>query len=133
MLRSGFRQQCSTSMNATQDCVIPDTVVGEVSSIYKSSNVAFSFAPSFTQIIYRGAVVDVMNDQLPALTLPATDGVGGEDRSFQKSFVVARNRWIAQVGRSLVEPGPRLSCAHSFACYSPAHRVTVLLAAKLAR
>jgi len=106
-------------VDATQDFVIPDSVVGEMSSIYKSSNVAFGFASSFTQIIYRGAVVDVINDQLPALTLPATDGVGGEDRSFQKSFVVARNRWIAQVGRSLVEPGPRLSWVYLFACYWP--------------
>lgn len=125
MLRSGFRQQCSTSVNATQDFVIPHSVVGEVSSIYKSSNVVFGFASSFTQIIYRGAVVNVIKDQLPALTLPATDGVDGEDRSFQKSFVVARNGWIAQVGRPSVKHGLRLSCAHSFACYSPAHRVTV--------
>lgn len=70
-------------MNATQDFVIPDSVVGEVSSIHKSSNVAFGFAPSLTQIIYRGAVVDVINDQLPALALPDTDRVSGEDGSVQ--------------------------------------------------
>lgn len=100
MLRSSFRQQCSTSVNATQDFVIPDSVVGEVSSIYQSSNVVFSFASCFTQITYRSAVVDVINDQLPALTLPDTDRDCGEDGSVQKSFVVANNRWIAQVGRS---------------------------------
>ncbi len=83
MLRSSFRQQGSASVNATQDFVIPDSVVGEVSSIHKSSNVAFGFAPSFTQIIYRGAVVDVINDQLPALALPDTDRVWGEDGSVQ--------------------------------------------------
>ena len=107
-------------MDATQYFVIPDSVVGEVPSIYQSSNVAFSFALCFTQIIYRAAVVDVINDQLPALTLPATDGIGREDRSFQKIFVVARNGWIAQVGRYSVKHGPRLSCVYLFACYWPA-------------
>jgi len=87
-------------VDATQDFVIPDSVVGEMSSIYKSSNVAFGFAPSFTQITYRSALVDVINDQLPALALPGTDRVGGEGGSIQKSLVVARNGWIAQVGRS---------------------------------
>lgn len=108
------------TVNATQDFVIPDSVVGEVSSIYQPTYVAFGFASSFTQILYRGAPLDVINDYLPALALPETDGVGGEDGSVQKSFVVAKNSWIAQVGRSLVEPGPRLSCAHSIACYCSA-------------
>jgi len=70
-------------VNATQDFVIPDAVVREMSSIYQSSNVALGFAPSFTQITYRNAVVDVINDQLPALALPDTDRVWGEDGSVQ--------------------------------------------------
>ncbi len=56
-------------MVATQDFVIPDAVVGEVTSIHQSSNIAFGFATSFTQISYRGALADVINDLLPALTL----------------------------------------------------------------
>lgn len=91
MLRSSVREQCSTSVNATQNFVIPDSVVGEVSSIHESSNVAFGFAPGFTQLTFRRAAEDVINDQLPALALPDTDRVGGEDGSMQKSFVVARN------------------------------------------
>jgi len=87
-------------VNATQDFVITDPVVGEMPGIYQSSNVALSFAPSFTQIIFRSAVVDVIHDQLPALALPEADGGGGEDGCIQKSFVVARNGWIAQAGRS---------------------------------
>lgn len=101
MLRSSIRQQCSTTVNAAQDFVIPDAVVGKVTSIYKPSNVAFGFAPSFTQITFRCAAVNVINDQLPALTLASTNRVVGEVGSSEKSFVVARNRWIAQVQRSL--------------------------------
>lgn len=100
MQRSSAREQRSAPLDATQDFVITNSVVGEMPGIYQPSNVAFGFAPSLTQITYRSAVVDVINDQLPALALPDTDRVGGENRGGKKRFVVAGSRWIAQVGRS---------------------------------
>lgn len=101
MLRSSARQQCSAPVNATQDFVITNSVVGEMTGINQTSNVAFGFAPGFAQITFRCAAVNVINDQLPALTLASTNRVFREIRSSEKNFIVASNRWISQSQRSL--------------------------------
>lgn len=97
MLRSSFRQQGSASVDTTQDFVITNPVVGEMTGIYQPSDVTFCFAPSFAQITFRCAALNIIDDQLPALTLASTDRVVGEVGSSEKNFVVASNRWIAQL------------------------------------
>lgn len=88
-------------MDTTQDFVITNAVVGEMTGINQTTNVAFGFAPGFAQFTFRCAAADVINDQLPALTLASTNRVVGEVGSSEKNFVVASNRWIAQLQRSL--------------------------------
>lgn len=86
-------------MNAAEDFVISKSVGSEMSRIHEALDVAFSFAAGFTQVSFRAAEVDVINDELPALVLTNTNRVVGEHWGGEESFVVARNR-IAQVGRS---------------------------------
>jgi len=86
-------------VNAAENFEISKSVGCEMSRIHQALNVALSFAASFTQVSFRAAEVDVINDELPALVLANTNRVVGEHRGGEKSFVVARNR-IAQVGRS---------------------------------
>lgn len=100
MLRSSFRQQCSASVDTTQDFVISDAVVGEMTGINQTTNVAFGFAPGFAQFTFRCAAVNIINDQSPALPLAGANRVIGEVGSSEKNFVVASNRWIAQLQRS---------------------------------
>ncbi|MGJ7547656.1 hypothetical protein [Pseudomonas sp. SMN11] len=86
-------------MNAAEDFEISKSVGCEMPRIHQALDVAFSFAASFTQVSFRTAEVDVINDELPALVLTNTDRIVGEHWGGEESFVVARNR-IAQVVRS---------------------------------
>lgn len=88
-------------MNAAQNFEVPKAVGGEVPSIYQALDVTLSFAASLTQVTIRGAEVDVINNQLPPLTLANTNRVTGEVGGGKKSFVVTRSSGIAQVKRSL--------------------------------
>lgn len=101
MLRSSFRQQGSASVDTTQDFVITNAVVGEMTGFNQTTNVAFGFPPGFAQFTFGCAVVNIINDQSPALLLASANRVIGEVGSSEKNFVVASNRWIAQLQRFL--------------------------------
>ncbi|AOX08771.1 hypothetical protein Q5O_10340 [Pseudomonas putida JB] len=71
-----------------------------MTGINQATNVALGFASGFAQFSFRCAAVNVINDELPALTLASTNRVFREVRSSEKNVVVASNRWIAQLQRS---------------------------------
>ncbi|MNJ23799.1 hypothetical protein D3C77_181940 [compost metagenome] len=71
-------------MNADEDFEISKSVGSEMPRIYQTLDVALSFAASFTQVSFRVAEVDVINDELPALVLTNTNRVVGEHRAVRR-------------------------------------------------
>ncbi|MFG0528987.1 hypothetical protein ACF8FB_01370 [Pseudomonas sp. yb_2] len=59
-------------MNAAEDFEITQPFGSEMPRVYQTLDVAFGFAAGFTQVSFRAAEVDVINDELPALVLTNT-------------------------------------------------------------
>ena len=61
----------------------------QMPSVHKTVDIAFGFAPSFEQCLFRCAFVDVSSDELPPLFLTVPYGVIGKFRSIDQIVKIA--------------------------------------------